>query len=103
MKDRDVARRDALARLAAMERRGEFATIVYEDPVLQVATWRDVVVQRWTRSGTIENVRALRRVQDDIFNAKAKTKLYLVAWLQLSQLTSLDEETRKALNENREA
>jgi len=86
-----------------MERRGEVATIVHEDPVLQVATWRDVVIQRWTRSGTIENVRKLRRIQDDIFNAKSKSKLYLLVWLQLSQLTSLDDETRSALNDNRDA
>jgi hypothetical protein len=85
-----------------LELRTEPATIVHQDPVLQVATWRDLVVQRWTATGGADNIRTLQKVQRDIVAGRKNRKLYLLAWIQLSEVGSPDEETRKGFNELRE-
>ncbi len=81
--------------------RTEPATIVHRDPTLQIATWRDLVVQRWSESGGAESLRTAQRVQRDVVATRKNRKLYLLAWLQLAHVSAPDDETRKALAESR--
>jgi hypothetical protein len=80
----------------------ESAEILHHGANLQLALWRDLLIQRWTAASGLADVQTLDRVVRELVATRPGTKYYMMTLLQISAMGTMDEPTRKVAKENRD-